>query len=140
MTSFFPKDLPNEVYEYELRFSAPTFRSGSSAYVEFRCVGQSLNEYRKMARKMSIISPMQLDEARAADFDEKYLAQIADFFGTDPAELGHYKLKIAFPDDIDKHPNVRIYIMSCEYDVDNPQTEAILIDVANGWICFTKLF
>ena len=140
MTSFFPKDLPDEVYEYELRFSAPTFRSGSSAYVEFRCAGQSISEYRKMARKMSILSPMQLDEARAADFDAKYLAQIADFFGTDSSELGNYKLKIAFPEDIDKHPNVRIYIMSCEYDIDHPQTEAILIDVANGWVCFTKLF
>ena len=65
---------------------------------------------------------------------------MAEAFGLEELNMTSFDFKVVLPDDIDEHPNTQVYIMSCELDDKHPNTEAILIDVENGWVCFSRLF
>ena len=135
---FFPEDLPSKVLEYEIRFDPGYFGGNGYVLVSFRCEGLTLSEYRKIARKQAILSLLDINEVKNKNLSEQHRAHMAELFGVSTEELLPYFLEIALPPDIDDHPNTKVFIMSCEYDVDDPQTEAILIDVAGGWVCFSR--
>ena len=138
-TMLFPEELPESAEKYSMEFHPDTFGQKSSLCVSYNCSRDVLDSYENEAQKTSVISPLTLDEAKAEDIDEKIESQIAEGFGVNTEEMV-FQLKFAFPKDIDKHRNARIYIVSCEYDKTRPQTEAVMIDTDTGWVCFSKLF
>ncbi|MBO4928790.1 MAG: hypothetical protein J5379_11170 [Clostridiales bacterium] len=136
---FFPKHLSDETHGYEIRFMPDQFSSDGYIYVSFHCPSYSLAEFRKTARKESIVSPMRLSEAKAAELDAVYKGELAEFFGVEVTELEMYSLQIAFPKDIDEHPDTRVYVLSCSLDPDHPNTEVILVDMHKNWVCFSRM-
>lgn len=138
-TMLFPEEIPECASKYQMEFHPDTFGGESYLCVSYNCARDVLDSYENEAQKTSVISPLTLDEAMAEDIDEKIEAQIAEGFGVNTEEMV-FQLKFAFPKDIEKHSNARIYIVSCEYDKTRPQTEAVMIDTDTGWVCFSKLF
>ena len=134
-----PTSLPKDVFEYELAYQAEQKDRPGFLIVEYRCVGKSISEYRKTARIMSVLNAMSLDELSAPELKAQDREKLAELFGVKAEELGDYTIQLELPEDIDKHPDARVYITSCSQDMENPTTEAILIDVANGWVCFIKM-
>ena len=134
-----PSSLPKDVFEYELAYQAEQKNKPGFLIVEYRCAGRSISEYRKTARIMSVLNAMSLDELSAPELEVKNREKIAELFGVKAEELGDYTIQLELPEDIDKHPDARVYITSCSLNMEKPTTEAILIDVANGWVCFIRM-
>ena len=141
-TKFFPDHIPHDVSDYRLDFRPDTFGRGSSSYiyVEYCCDKEAMAGYRESVRKMATISPMSLKKAQEAEMDATLKAQIAEVFGVEVSSVDLFHIKFAFPADIDEHSDALIYVMACDFDEDHPQTEAIFIDVDDGWVCFSRLF
>ncbi|MBP5418151.1 MAG: hypothetical protein J6Y58_11585 [Clostridiales bacterium] len=138
-TLFFPQILPEDVSKYKMEFYPDTFGEESYLCVSYNCSKDALDTYESEAQKFSVVSPLSLEEAMSEDLDEKVEEQIAESLGVETEELV-FQLKFAFPKDIEKHSNARIYILACENDWSHPKTEAVMIDTDTGWVCFSKLF
>ena len=136
---FFPSSIPENASDYRLDFCSEDFRSSSYVMLEFSCDEKELSPYAKMAKSKSILSPMTVEEARAADLDAKIKAEIAGFIGVEINEDSKIQMKISFPENIDEHPNAKVYILRCSNNVDDLTTEAIILDEENNWICFSTI-
>ncbi|MBR5426326.1 MAG: hypothetical protein K6E26_04570 [Clostridiales bacterium] len=136
----FPSVLPDDVSDYEIRFSPNTFGRKANLCVEFRCGSETLDSYVAMITDDALISPISIEDAQEEEPDEETMTRIADSLGEDISKVGNLRLKFAFPDDINEHKDALVYIVSCEIDNDSPKTEAVIIDQSDGWVCFSKLF
>ena len=136
---FFPGSVPESATDYRLDFCSEDFRSSSYVMLEFSCDEKELSPFAKQAKSKSVLSPMTVEEARAADLDAKFKAEIAGFIGVEFNEASPIQLKISFPEDIDEHPKAKVYILRCSNNIDDLTTEAILLDEESNWICFSTI-
>lgn len=137
-TQFFPTVIPKEATAYKLEFSPEILQDHSYLCLEYCCQGKSIAEYIVSTRKKAILSPMDLEEARAAELDEKHKAELFEMWDEVPDDQEHYGLQIHYPSDIEMHPHATVFVMSVGTDSKHPHTEVILIDIEKGWICFCK--
>ena len=139
-TQLFPKSLPDDASDYKMKFCPNTFGRNASLYVEFYCGSDTINNYTDSISNDALISPLELEEAKAEDLDGDIKEELADSLGLDISKVSKLRLKFAFPKDIDDHRNAKVYIVTCEINNEAPRTEAVMIDSTCGWVCFSKLF
>ena len=137
---FFPDQIPDVVEGYDLEFRSGRFSGKGYVYVEYCCAQSAMAGYQMKVEKMAIINPLTIEESQSATFSMEQQAKMAEAFGLENGKVTSFDFKTVLPDDIDEHPNTQVFIMSCELGEENPRTEAILIDVENGWVCFSRLF
>lgn len=137
---FFPDQVPEEVEGYDFEFRSGRFSDKGYVYVEYCCPQSAMAGYQMKVEKMSIINPLTIDESQSTTFSMEQQAKMAEAFGLEDGQITSFDFKVVLPDDIGEHPNTQVFIMSCELDKEHPSTEAILIDVDNGWVCFSRLF
>jgi len=139
VSRFFPDSIPENATGYRLDFCSEDFRSSSYVMLEFSCDEKEMAPFAEQAKKRSVLSAMSIEEARAADLDLKYKAEISGFIGTDIDVEEKLQLQISFPDDIDEHLKAKVYIMRCSDDLSDLKTEAIILDEENNWVCFSTI-
>ncbi|MBR2751652.1 MAG: hypothetical protein IKD90_11040 [Clostridiales bacterium] len=136
---FFPNAIPESTTDYRLDFCSEDFRSSSYVMLEFSCDEKDMSPFAKLAKSKSVLSAMSVEEATAADLDAKIKAEIAGFVGTEIEESYPIQLKISFPENIDEHPNAKVFILRCSNNIDDLTTEAIILDEENNWVCFSTI-
>lgn len=137
---FFPDQVPEEVEGYDFEFRSGRFSGKSYVYVEYCCPQSAMAGYQMKVEKMAIIDPLTIEESQSTTFSMEQQAKMAEAFALEDGKVTSFDFKTVLPDDIDKHPDTQVFIMACELDTEHPGTEAILIDVENGWVCFSRLF
>lgn len=139
MPQFFPNSIPESATQYRLDFCSEDFRSSSYVMLEFSCEETDMSPFAKQAKSKAVLSPMSIEEAKAADLVEKFKAEIAGFIGVEIDMTSPVQLQICFPDDLDEHPNAKVYILRCSNNIADLTTEAIILDENDNWICFSTI-
>lgn len=136
----FPDQVPEDVEGYDFEFRPDRFSDKGHIYIEYCCTQSAMAGYQMKVEKMAVISPLSIKESQSMNLNMESQAKMAEAFGLEELDVSSFDFKVVLPDDIDEHPNTQVYVMSCELDDEHPNTEAILIDVENGWVCFSRLF
>lgn len=137
---FFPDQVPEDAEGYDLEFRSGRFSGQGQVFVEYCCTQSAMAGYQMKVEKMAILGPLTVKESQSMTLPMEMQAQMAEAFGVEEESVTSFDFKTVLPEDIDDHPDTQVYIMSCELDKENPKTEAILIDVSSGWVCFSRLF
>ena len=136
----FPDQVPEDVEGYEFEFRPDRFSDKGHVYVEYCCTQSAMAGYQMKVEKMAVISSLSVKESQSMNLDMESQSKMAEAFGLEELNMTSFDFKVVLPEDIDEHPNTQVYVMSCELNSEHPNTEAILIDVENGWVCFSRLF